>query len=262
MKYQSILKIVISLVVLSGFVACELEYDTPPVNTLDKEKILEIKDLYQIYADSGNNYVFTEAYSLYATVTMSDNTGNIYKEAYLQDTTGGINLYRLDYPGLTHVGDYVRVNLKDVIITYYAGKLELVFENVEDCGNQIIVQEKEQYIDPIDISMDDLETDDYDLLLVRFSDVQFADSELGLTYADVNGTGAQSRTLEDCNGNSIVVRSSDYSDFANDTLPEGNGSIIGISTTYINPYNGDVTRQLLIRTPEEVLFDGARCDEQ
>jgi hypothetical protein len=260
MKYKiSYLVLIISIL---GFISCELEYDRPPANKLDTEKILEIKDLYQIYADSGNNYVFTEAYSLYATVTMSDNTGNIYKEAYLQDTTGGINLYDLDYSGLTHVGDYLRINLKDVVITYYAGKLELVFDNVEDCGNQIIVQEKEQYIEPVDITMDDLETDEYDLILVRFSDVQFADSELGLTYADVNGTGAQSRTLEDCNGNSVVVRSSDYSDFANDTLPEGNGSIIGISTTYVNPYTGDSTRQLLIRTPDEVLFDGARCDEQ
>lgn len=260
MKYQSILKIVISLVILSGFVACELEYDTPPVNTLDEDKILEIKDLYQIYADSGNNYVFTEAYSLYATVTMDDNTGNIYKEAYLQDSTGGINLYRLDYAGLTHIGDSVRINLKDVVITYYAGKLELVFEDVEDCGNQIIIQEKEQYIEPVDITLADLVTNEYDLKLVRFSNVQFADSELGNTYADANGSSAQSRTLEDCEGNSIVIRTSDYSDFARDTLPEGNGSIIGISTTYINPYNGDVTRQLLIRTTDEVIFDAERCE--
>ncbi|MEA1874486.1 MAG: DUF5689 domain-containing protein [Bacteroidota bacterium] len=262
MKYQTILKIVISLVVLSGFVACELEYDTPPVNTVDEDKILNIADIYQIHADSGDNYVFTEAYMLYATVAMSDHTGNIYKEAYVQDSTGGINLYRLDYPGLVHIGDYVRINLKDVVVTYYAGKLELVFEDVEDCGNQIIVQDKEQSVEPIDITMDDLTTNAYDLLLVRFSNVQFADSELGLTYADINGTSAQSRTLEDCNGNSLVVRSSDYSDFANDTLPEGNGSIIGISTTYVNPYNGDTTRQLLIRTPDEVSFEGLRCDEQ
>lgn len=260
MKYKSILKIALSLLVVTSFFACELEYDHPPVNTLDVDKILKIEDLYQIYADSGDNYVFTEEYMLYATVTMDDNTGNIYKEAYVQDETGGINLYRLDYTGLTHIGDYVRINLKDVAVKYYAGKMELVFEDVEDCENQIIVQEKEQFIEPIDITLADLTTEEYDLKLVRFSNVQFADSELENTYADANGSSAQSRTLEDCEGNSIVIRTSDYSDFARDSLPEGNGSIIGISTTYINPYNGDVTRQLLIRTTDEVIFDAARCE--
>jgi hypothetical protein len=257
MKYKiSYLVLIISIL---GFISCELEYDRPPANKLDTEKILKIEDIYQIYQDSGDNYKFTESYNLYATVTMDDYSGNIYKEAYVQDETGGINLYRLDYSELLKQGDYVRINLKDVIIKYYSGKMELVFEDLDDCGNQLIIQNSGQELTPTDISISDLVGTIYDCELVRFSNVQFVDSDLSLTYADMNGSSSQNRTLEDCLGNTIIVRNSDYSDFAADSIPQGNGSIIGIATTYID-YNEDTIRQLLIRSLDEVNLDGQRCE--
>lgn len=259
MKHQTIIKILAVVAVIAGFAACELETDHPPFNTLSADKILEIEDLYQIYQDSGDNYKFTEDYMVYATVVMSDKSGNIYKEAYIQDETGGINLYRLDYSGLTNEGDYVRINLKDVAIKYYSGKMELVFEDVKDCGNQIIVQENNP-LEPQDITIDSLNTNNYEGELVRINDVQFAASDTSLTFAIFNGGSSQNRTLEDCNGASMIVRTSDYSDFATVQIPNGKGSIIGIATTYIG-YNGDVTRQLLVRSMDEVLMDSPRCNE-
>ena len=59
--------------------------------------------------------------------------------------------------------------------------------------------------------------------------------------------------LEDCDGNTIIIRTSGYANFASDTLPEGNGSLIAIASVY----NGEA--QLVIRSINEVQLTGNRC---
>ncbi len=259
MKFQTIIKIIALATLTAVFAACEKEPDHPPVNTVSADKILTISDLYKIQTDSGDNYKFTEAYMFYATVAMSDKSGNIYKEAYVQDETGGINLFRLDRSGLTAQGDYIRVNLKDVSIKFYQGKMELIFDDVEDCENQIIVQSKKP-LNPQDITIDSLNSNNFECELVRLNDVQFVASDTSLTFAMVNGGSIRNRTLEDCSGANIIVRTSDYADFAGNKIPKGNGSIVGIATTYID-YEGNSIRQLQIRSIDEVIMNNPRCGE-
>ena len=55
---------------------------------------------------------------------------------------------------------------------------------------------------------------------------------MGMTYADAVNLSTGSRLLSDCNGNTVSVRTSGYANFADDTLPSGNGSIVGIFTIY------------------------------
>ena len=88
--------------------------------------------------------------------------------------------------------------------------------------------------------------------LVKLNDVEF--SELGLTYADAVNLSTGSRLLSDCNGNTVSVRTSGYANFADDTLPSGNGSIIGIFTIY------NSEKQFVIRDINEVLLDSSRCN--
>ena len=258
MRYLKV-KIFVLIAVLAVFYSCELETDKPPINSVDLNKIITIADVYQIYADSGDNYVFTEDYMLYATVTMDDFYGNIYKEAYVQDSTGGINLYRLSSAGLTQVGQKVRVNLNGASLVDYSGKMEIVFDGILDASAHIIVQESNVPIVPAEISISDLESNNYECKLVKINNVQFTDSELGQTYADALGNNTENRMLEDCNGNEIAVRTSGYADFASDTVPSGRGSVVGIATTFIE-YSGAHTRQLLIRSVDEVLLDSTRCE--
>jgi hypothetical protein len=258
MKYLRI-KIFGIIAVLSLLYSCELETDKPHINTVDSNKIITISDIYQIYLDSGENYIFSDDYMLYATVTMDDFYGNIYKEAYVQDSTGGINLYRLSTAGLTRIGQKIRINLNGASLVDYSGKMEIVFDGILDASTHIIVQEQNVPILPAEISISDLESNNYECKLVKINNVQFVDSELGQTYADALGNNTENRMLEDCNGNELTVRTSGYADFASDSIPSGRGSVVGIATTFIE-YSGAVTRQLLIRSVDEVLLDSTRCE--
>lgn len=247
----------ISVLVLSLY-NCEPEPDRPPIKQLDPSKILTINDIYKIYSDSGDNYTFADDYMLYAYVIMDDSSGNIYKEAYIQDSTGGINLYKLSTKGAVEVGDYVRINLKKVRIKNYSGKMELIFDSIYDITKNIIVVNKRMYITPAEVTIEDIYTAKYDCELVKIKDVQFSSNQFGMCYANRGGTSSQNRKLENCNGKTMIVRTSDYANFADDTLPTGKGDIIGVITKYIYS-GGDTAWQLIVRDPKEFNLTNPRC---
>lgn len=255
------LSILISFsLVLAGFIfyACEKEVDSPPIKDVDKTKILTISDLYKIQADSGDDYVFVEEYMLFATVVMDDSSGNIKKEAYLQDSTGGINVYKISHAGALEIGQYVRINLKGSSLKNYSGKMELIFADVLDFRKSMVVQMKNQFIEPAEVSVEDIYTGKWDCQLVKLKNVEFIPADTNKTYASLGGSSNQNRTIKNCNGKTIVVRTNDRSKFAGTPLPVGNGDAIGVITKFINN-NNVVTWQLLIRDPKEVMLNNPRC---
>lgn len=242
-----------------AFVSCDEELDTPPIAEVDQNKVLTIADIYQMYADSGE-YTFVDDYMLYATVIMDDYSGNIYKEAYVQDSTGGINLYKLTYAESVKIGEYIRINLNGVKIVEYSGKMELVFTDILDTDKNIIVQKSDVPIVPAQVTIEQIESGDYDCKLVEVQGIQIAASDTSKTYANYGGTSSTNRNAEDCNGREIIIRSSDYANFADTSLPNGNGTIIAVATKY-RYSGGDVVWQLLIRSLDEVSLDNPRCGE-
>ena len=89
--------------------------------------------------------------------------------------------------------------------------------------------------------------------LVKLDNVQFTSSEVGLPFADAPNRRSLNRTLEDCEGNSIIVRSSGYADFAETLLPEGKGSLVAVYSVF------GTTPQLYIRDTYDVSMTGERC---
>jgi hypothetical protein len=253
--------LILAFVAVSVFTSCDRELDRPPIDVVDTAKILTIGDLYQIHADSGDEYTFVDDYMLYATVIMDDSSGNIYKEAYLQDETGGINLYKLSGTGIARVGQYLRINLNGASLKYYSGKMEIVFSAILDAGKNIVVQKEFEPIAPVEVTIADIRSAEFDCELITLVGVQFADSDTAMTYAVLGGTGSQNRNIVDCDGNSMIIRNSDYSLFAGDELPNGNGNMTGIITKYIYT-GGDTAWQLLIRNPDEVLLNNPRCGSE
>jgi len=243
---------ILVLIIVTGstfyFSGCvKQEFDTPPIHNVPIGEILTIGDIRQIYQDSGV-YVFTADYSLYATITMDESSGNIYKSAYIQDNSGAVNLHFLESGGVT-VGDSIRVYLKDCIISTYNELLQI--DNIQNDSNIIILANK-RYVEPQLLTIADVNTGNYESQLIRLDSVQFLDGELGKTYADAEASA--NRGLEDCDGESILVRTSNYSNFAFDPLPGGKGSLIAIAGVF------GTTQQLYIRTLDEVNLDGTRCD--
>jgi len=90
--------------------------------------------------------------------------------------------------------------------------------------------------------------------LVEIDDVQFRADEIGGKYFDAGNSigAATNRHIIDKYGHELIVRNSEYSTFANNVLPSGNGKIMGV----LSKFNGQY--QLFIRTTNDVQFVNKR----
>lgn len=244
-RIRDLIVIAVTFLVFTGCV--KQEFDKPPIQQIPIGTVININDVRTIFSDSGN-YSFKGDYSLYAVVTMDESSGNIYKSAYIQDQSGAINLHLLETGGLK-VGDSIRVYLKNCSLSLYSDLLQI--DNVQNDSN-IVILANGKYLTPQLVNLSDINTGNLESFLVAINDVQFQQSELGKTYADIDAPA--NRMLEDCDGNSIIVRSSNYANFATSVLPEGKGNL----TAVVGIYNG--TKQLYIKTTNEVHLNGERCE--
>ena len=223
------------------------DFDTPPINELPVGVVYTIAELRQMYADSGA-FLFDFDASVYGTVISDEGSGNFYREAYMEDETDAVNL-RLDNPGGLRLGDSIRIYLKGVLLNEYNNLFQL--DQVNNDSN-IVILANQQYIEPEVVTIEQLNTGAYQSRLIQLNDVQFSNLDLGLTWAPKDDYG--NRTLVDCDENSVLVRTSNYANFAPLTIPDGKGSIIAIAGIY------GTTVQLYLRTITEVDMNGSRCD--
>ncbi|MCD4736315.1 MAG: DUF5689 domain-containing protein [Bacteroidales bacterium] len=251
---RKILTLLLFAGLISGMFGCIKDKpDAPPNTTIpfDPQKVYTIENLKQMYADSTEAFEITDIYSVFATVVMDESSGNIYKSAYIEDNTGGIQI-NFFYPGGLYLGDSIRILLKGAKIDNYHNLYQV--QNL-DVGRNIYKIKNKQYIEPELTTIPQLGTVDYyQSRPIRLENVQFAESEIGNTWADSVNKIDDNRYLEDCEGNSIIIRTSGYANFAGRPIPEGNGSLIAIASVY----NSDA--QLVIRDILEVNLDGERCN--
>ncbi|MFT7611905.1 MAG: hypothetical protein ACI9J3_000854 [Parvicellaceae bacterium] len=235
------------LIALVGIVAmgCKKKFDNPPENTIPTGDILTIADIKAL------NYPhkFVGDSSLYAVVTMDETSGNLYKNIYVQDATGAINV-RLFSSGSIKQGDSIRIYLRNTVVGQFSGMIQLdsvdTDDNVIKLANNINVAPQVVKINQIDQTMQSY--------LVQIDSAEFLSSHAGQAWADAINEASLDRTLTECTGgNEIIVRSSGYSNFAEQLTPTGNGKLTAIVTQF------NTTMQLLIRTPDEVLFNDPRC---
>jgi hypothetical protein len=222
------------------------ETDHPPLNELAEVITLaELRDLF-----TGTPVTFTEPVSVFATVTMDESTGNIYRAVYVQDHSAAINV-RLDFASNVAVGDSVRLSLKGTTLSSFNNMLQL--DSVK-YGKHFIRHGKGQTVEPVIVSIPDILAGGYQARLVRLQDVQFSAGALGRSFANAIDQITENRDLQDCFGNRIIVRTSGFADFAAQHVPEGNGELVAIASQFGNVW------QLLIRHPDELIMEGERCD--
>ena len=82
--------------------------------------------------------------------------------------------------------------------------------------------------------------------LIRLEGVSFVDQEG--TFAPTTGYGE--RYIQDAYGNTAMVRTSNYANFAANPLPQGTGNLVAIASLY------NTTWQLTLRSYYELEFDG------
>ncbi len=234
--------------IMMALAACEKEYDTPPPRTIPQGQLLNIGDIRQILADSGT-YKFTDDFNLFATVTGDGVSGNFYKNVYIQDTTSALNMRTIQPDGL-YEGDYIRINLNGAWVSEYAGMLQL---DSVDIDEQVVIQANNQFITPKLVTLDEIDPS-IQAQLVTIENVEFIDGDIGSTYADAVNEQSENRTLQDCDGNMVLVRTSGFADFAGAQIPGANGTFTGI----VGQFNNDM--QLFIRTLDDVDLTELRCD--
>jgi len=253
--------------------------DTDPVASHTPN--MTIADFKAKHWQDGRNYIdtVTEDEVIHGWVTSSDQSGNIYKTLYIADESGAglaislnvINLYKV-YP----IGQEIVLPMKGYFVGKYNGMQQLGYpqwyqgletweagfmpaalwnELVELNGTPDATRAEVQ---PVDIDLRDLHGQDsatllkYQGRLVRIKNVIFTEADGTETYAGANGS--INRTIQDQNGNTLVVRNSNFADFATRPLPTGPVDVVGLIGMYNTTwqlYLRDINDVTVVETPPE-----------
>ncbi|MFN4122416.1 MAG: DUF5689 domain-containing protein [Flavobacteriales bacterium] len=229
-----------------AFSSCKKEFDSPPPRTIPVGNILTVAELRALYVDQ--NVRITGDSSVFAVVTADEQSGNLFRNVYVEDNTGAINL-RLNTSGGLYEGDSIRIYLKGTTVSRFNGMLQL---DSVDVDRNIIKQAVGRFRQPVDIDLTQVNSS-MQSRLIRLTDVQFTEADMNRPYADAVNLQSVNRSIQDCNGNSTIVRSSGFAGFASQLTPTGKGSMIAI----VGEFNG--TMQLYIRRTSEVNMTQERC---
>ena len=242
---KKILLLLTAVVALSQ-TSCKKEYDSPPEKTVPVGMVITIDSLRNMF--QGVNVKFTQDFSVYGVITADETSGNLYKNIYMQDATGAINL-RLLTSGGVYQGDSVRLYLKGCVLGKYNGMIQI---DSVSADNNIIKQATGKVVVPQTVTISQINSS-LQSHLVKIDSVEFIVTDAGTTYADALNQQNMNRTIEDCSGNTIIIRNSGYANFAGNVTPTGKGSLIAI----VGEYNG--TMQLYIRSVNDVNMPAPRC---
>jgi len=236
------------------------DFDQPPINipTVDFQSNMTIAELQNYFADSMNSTFgpINKDIIIQGKVVSSDETGNIYKKIYLQDTTGGLDV-ELDSKTLYStykLGQRLYIKCKGMYITNYHGVIEIGGIYSGSVGH-LPAPEFNTYIfkdsfpgNPPQPKTTSIPAFSNTLIstLVQIDSVHFVNTDVGLPYADITSTYPTNRTIQDNNGNSFILRNSSYATFATEIITADTFNIVGILGNY------DGTWQLYIRNLSDV----------
>lgn len=219
-------------------------------------------------------------YIIKGRVISSDASGNIYQALYIQDGTDAITLSirKLSMYNEYRIGQEIVLDVTGLYLGKYAGLIQIgglgiyngtyqvSFMTAEDFTShselnglpdqtmQIISFGQQRPADNIyctSMTPAQLPTTTEGIIemtsqLVEFRNVSFVDGG-ELPFSEYQSSGVN-RTITD-GTSSVIVRTSGYSTFYNQIVPEGVGTVRGL----LSYFNG--TWQLLLRSSRDVIFD-------
>ncbi|MBX2887186.1 MAG: choice-of-anchor J domain-containing protein [Ferruginibacter sp.] len=259
---------------MATFAACEKTFDAPPgpydPNITANMTIDAFKSL---HTTAGGFTEIDQDIIISGIVVANDKSGNMYKQLFIQDTTGAIqlqvnatNLYT-SYP----VGRRVFIRAKGLTLTDEARTMILGYKDYVNgapsvegipsalVSNYIIGGSIGNAVVPFEVTFNDLGTsmsNRYVNALIKLKDYEFSNADTTKTYSDTSQYRITTNlNLQNCSSSSIILRTSAYANFAGIKVPRGNGDITCIYTLY------NTTRQLLIRDTTDVQFYSFRCNE-
>lgn len=249
------------------------DFDVPPIGgddpDLPAEKILSVKQFLDTYYNPNAYVNMTDDVYIRGIVISSDQAGNIFKLLYIQDEDGsaGVSL-AIDEVSMFNfypIGKRVFIKINGLTIGANNGTPQ-IGKGTSGSGTRINIDRipaslmREHVlpgkagisIPPKVKKINELGNADLNTLVV-IEDVEFARVGPNETYAISTPPTTVNLDLNDCNGNTIIVRNSGFAQFVNDILPAGNGKITAIYNVFGN------TKQLFIRDTKDIDFASTRC---
>ncbi|HLN52425.1 MAG TPA: DUF5689 domain-containing protein [Lentimicrobium sp.] len=180
-------------------------------------------------------------------ITGNDASGNLYKKLIIQDETAAVELAidKTNLYGLYRVGQLVYVKCKGLFIGDYNNLIQLGYIYDGKIGRMPSIMIEEHIFHdslpgpkplPDTITISEIGTAEAKnpnvSKLITFKNVIFSDPGEIFAIQDDPESDATNRTLMDQIGNTIIVRTSKYSDFASDTIPGGYGTVTGILSVF------------------------------
>lgn len=273
---------VVLLASIATMSACKKNFDNPPspsddVNVVANTTIATLRALHTV---SGAYDVINSDIIISGIVTANDKSGNLYKQIFIQDTTGAMQILieANSLYGTFPVGRRVFVRCKGLCLSDYHANMQLgVMTNVggvpsvqgilsTDVANYIVGGSLGNTVTPIPVTYSDLVSSAnmqgrYINALIQLEDYEFYSVDTTKTYSDTSAyKNTINDTIQDCSNNRLLVRNSAYANFAAQRLPRGNGSIAAIFTIYkSSPTSSNTDKQLLLRDTTDVKFTNGRC---
>ena len=261
-------------------------------NTLQEKNVISIDELktkYGVTKDMINDTVrIDDGIQIKGVVTGNDAEGNIYNEIALQDETGGI-LVCIAQGGLCgqiQVGQEILIDLGGLYIGAYRSQPQIgvPYTSTSTSGAKSVYPSRiaraewqtrfkligkpnakklvAKEFDYESLKGNETELYKYAGCLVKATGVGFAKADGKTTYAPKSegastGYGVMRAfknmtTGKDYTTNEFGVRTSCYSDFAAEKLPEGKLTVTGILTCYKSQKKYNATAQILMRQQSDV----------
>jgi hypothetical protein len=250
------------------FSACKKTFDNPPGAT-DPAIVANtsIAALKATHTTSGAYNVITTDVIISGVVVADDKSGNFYKQLYIEDATGGLQIL-LDANslyGTFPVGRKVFIKCNGLCISDYNGTMELGVKatvagspSLEGIPANLVSQyvvggSLNNPVVPHVVTLAQLTTGMQDRYLGTLIQLDgFGFTNLSATYSDTSAyKSTVNLDIKNCANQTIIVRTSAYSNFAAQKVAQGRGSIYAIYTTF------GTTRQLIIRDTSDVKFTDA-----
>jgi len=220
-------------------------YSGPPEN-------ITIAAFREQYRNQPSRTVIVEDYILRAVIIANDISGNIYRQIYVADDTGGINI-GIDQNSIyaSHrVGQEVFIKLKGLASVIYGGELQIGYRGTY--ANRIPWEIYRGHlffngfpdavsVRPRVVTILQL-TDNMVNTLIELRNVSFVNAGGNFT----TGNTTTEEMIIDAGGNTLAVRTSSFCDFANDRLPFGKVTLVGILGRY------DGVWQFILRNKNDV----------
>ena len=217
---------------VTAITSCKKDnFDEPPITIPEppeKDSVnTTIAALKALYTTMGSPLLVTDNLWIQGIVVADDRTGNVYKQIVIDDGTAGISISLdqsdsyVNYP----VGRKVYVKCKGLYLGDYNKLIQLGGGVDPDDATKtariasaliskiIIKGPAGNTVTPIEVKIDDLNSS-YQNRLIVIKNAEVVPGDTTKTYANFATQQAANITFKDCDGNTIIARTSGFADFA------------------------------------------------